>query len=1007
MNKKRRRRRRQAVNAFEVGKIKVVSSSSVTLTKGGMGEKVGPANNSTLLREGASQVNHDIARGKSKSAVEKAKQLHKLIGTDDSEALLVGAYFARIQGMLETGLSLEARELMTLVERRYRSAADRFQDLRLSLNIQTGQIDEFAAILSDPKLSSGKREVIELAIKRELTDLSSLASCDVLTIDHPLRQGAAGLFQALKAVTSGPVEDSEIMLREISRRSPLAEWKTLVRALACFYRRDDEACLKLLDAMDSDSAAARLVPALRAMINPEDQEEKAALKPEASRLVKAVRSGNGQVLRDSLRTLDLALAENKRRRLPDLIRQTVRLCKKTHPDLLEQLKQHISIRCVLLEVPVQKVIAAMGGPSRHDAYFWRLYARAMEVDHQRGVACSLWEEFRRNAVHEGWFAENGPEVRALYLHMIDLLRQIPAESLDMVRDDFEDDFGGYGIYYEDQPAEVKKAAANSNEKVDFYFLYPEKLYERAAACQADSELFGQWLDYARKENSRRKTVDDIAQRWHQVLPQDSQPLLHLMESAEQRNAFDKALTFLEKAEQLDRLNPEVKRARLRLLVSKALRHLKQRKPHLLEKDLTEMAQWPLAQEGDRPAFLTGLKWAGAQCRDHQADSTRFHQETCELMGGQSAGIVVLMVIVQAGDLASNEMFSLDKSSLKRHAELVQAVARGCRLGDDLSISFEIPQNWVPYLIKGLSKKDCQLDILLLQSLAEAAWRRDQNELAFAVSRLGLQRGGPGKGWFMFLRARILSICSIARMKDCLAAAAELARRQGDMNLLAKVVDFGQSGNATGRFGLSYRVVNSNSLQVDDKELTRIMELEESAAKLPKFSAKKYLGDIPLDDYNSECDCPSCRRRRGETGPKKRRKRRSRPPEPSLFNDLDLYEDDEEDYEDDFEQETVDDSGDFPPDSIPTEIMEFMLELFMKNGGQMPDSRELDRIAREDPDFGLRMEQVLAAMESGRYDPPPNFDDDPYELPEISLPATVKTSRKERRQKRKKARKNRK
>ena len=74
---------------------------------------------------------------------------------------------------------------------------------------------------------------------------------------------------------------------------------------------------------------------------------------------------------------------------------------------------------------------------------------------------------------------------------------------------------------------------------------------------------------------------------------------------------------------------------------------------------------------------------------------------------------------------------------------------------------------------------------------------------------------------------------------------------------------------------------------------------------------------------------------------------------------------------------------------------------------MPNDRELAKICRDDPDFAVRIEQTLAALESGKYGPPPGFDDDFPSLPEISLPGIRKANPKKRRSKRKKNKQNRK
>ena len=960
------------------------------------------------LADWATEINQDIVQKKTKSAVEKAKQIHKQMATGESEALLVGAYFARIQYMLENGLCLEARELLTLVEKRYATARERFRELHFSLNLQTGRLDELAAMLNDPDCFSQNRNFLENAIRQNVADLSSLARCKAFDDNHPLRRGAAALVRALEAVTSGPVADEEILLPEISRRSPLADWKTLVRALAGFYRRDDETCLKLLETLDKDSAAARLIPVIHAMIKPETKPE---LKASEARLVKLI-THDYQTLRDALHRLDQSLVQNDRKGLISTIRQAVRECQKRRPELLERLKQHISVRCALRDISARKVTGILGDPPQRDAYFWRLFARAMEIEHQMGLSCSMWEEFRRSAVQEGWFQDQGPEAAALYLHMIDLLKRLPAELLIEVQQDFEYDFQGYDdILYKKQSSGTRAAAGPFGFKSDLYFLHPEQLYERAAACRADAEIYQQWLEYLESRNVSDKVVESVADRWHKACPQDVRPLLHLMESAERRNAFNKALKFLLQAEQLDKLNPEVKRSRWRLLIAKVMRHLKQRKAHLVEQDLIELAESPLAQEGNHPAFLSALRWAWAALQENRIEMDRYFQETCRLMGHPSAGKVVLIALTQAAQTVGLEPPTLERSALKATKELLPAVARGCAVFEEMGLPFVIPRKWTSYVIDGLKKKQSPLEPFFLQSLTEAALRGNQRELAFAASGVGLHQNEPTHGWFLWLRARSLAGLSYTRMKNCLAAAAKLARRQGDMTLLAKVVDFGRAGGRPGNLPLGYGMINVEDLQIDDRQLALVMETEQKAKKPPKYSPRDYYDEAMDYDYifNENCQCPEYRRRRAKLDHQKTRKKTKRRPKEFLFDDLFEEEDYEEEYEQDFDEEDSSQFSDSLLPDLPRELQDVLLELIMRSGGRPPDLTDLEKIARQDPDFALRIEQLCAALEARTHPPAPSYPQDESYRPwdfESSSPGYRRADRKERRRKRKKQRKNR-
>src|ERR1022692_3758066 len=106
-----------------------------------------------------------------------------------------------------------------------------------------------------------------------------------------------------------------------------------------------------------------------------------------------------------------------------------------------------------------RVAAALGGPSLKNAYFWRLLARAYEETPGDPVAipmaCSVWEEVRKHAVHEKWFPASGPEIAALYLHMVDLWRRIPEDETYGVAHRFAATFRGHREYYAGQPAEIR------------------------------------------------------------------------------------------------------------------------------------------------------------------------------------------------------------------------------------------------------------------------------------------------------------------------------------------------------------------------------------------------------------------------------------------------------------------------------------------------------------------------------------------------------------------------
>lgn len=82
-----------------------------------------PSSGVAALNAGSeASVRQLIANGKAKAAVETAKEIHKAQATAASEALLVDAYAARIQSLIDRNLAGEAagalKELLFFVEGR-------------------------------------------------------------------------------------------------------------------------------------------------------------------------------------------------------------------------------------------------------------------------------------------------------------------------------------------------------------------------------------------------------------------------------------------------------------------------------------------------------------------------------------------------------------------------------------------------------------------------------------------------------------------------------------------------------------------------------------------------------------------------------------------------------------------------------------------------------------------------------------------------------------------------
>lgn len=790
------------------------------------------AGNGHLSAEETDRVRELIAGRHSKVALQIAKDLHKRAAAAESEALLIDAYRARIEDLIKLRMTVEATALFAIVRERFPRAVSRLADLDRELSALDGRLDEIVGPLRDPELPAEDRERIESFIRQRIDDLPALAAVASLPPEHPLRCAASALARAFQAVTEGPVDDELLALPQVSHRSPLASWKALVRAIACYYRHEDAECRKWLLTIPNDAVPARLIPALKGMLGIKTEVQ---FSPAETRLIEAA-GDHGAALRSSLTALEAVFAAKKHQPILDAMRTVTLAAISVDAGLRERLRQHIAVRCVMQHIPRQAADGALGGSPRLDAYFYRLLARSLEERCSQELSAEaviVWEKFRHAAIRENWFAAGGLEDGVLSLHMAEIVAKLPADVIE----DMED-----------------RATPLGKERTSAKLPSAEQLYERAAQADASMETFQAWFCWAKKQE-KASVADAVAERWRKVRPQEIQPLLHLMESAEKRNALKKSLKYLEQAEELDRLSPAVRRAKARLLISSAVRHLRQHRAHLVPAEIEQLLAVPEVHPGDVSALAIALRWCCAAVDGDNADRQEREKELIGAMGPVAAHL-----LMSALGKAAQWPLKLSAPPIDAErttpVELLAGAVRACLVGDWAGLSIPLRFGWTGKLIEALKQPNGSLDASQLLTLGEAAVSDSVRELAYAVSGAGLALGSANAR-FLFLRARALPVWTDVRREGCLAAALELARRERDTELAGKILD--QLG-ARGRFGLG---TETDSLSAE--AVSGVVEEElkfKRFPRAPRDNWPRYEAQL-APAAAVECDCPKCRAKRGK------------------------------------------------------------------------------------------------------------------------------------------------
>jgi hypothetical protein len=380
-----------------------------------------------------------------------------------------------------------------------------------------------------------------------------------------------------------------------------------------------------------------------------------------------------------------------------------------------------------------------------------------------------------------------------------------------------------------------------------HFVSPEQLYQRACVLDPHREAFSQWMDWAKREPAGK--AEQVAQSWHKIRPGDLEPVLYLMEYAKKRKAFHTALMYLDKAERIDGVHSSIRRARLHLLAGRALQHIQQKKARPAEELLAEMAALPQAQQGDRPAFLAALRYMAGAVRGDSAQASVQRAEVERLLeSGAAASLLILSVAQACKRSALEKPAPVQAWTDAEKANLPAAIARVSSLARDMELEAPIPWTVMAEASKQFQRTKPALATGQLLALADAAIGAAHLELLYAVSAAGLASGGAQQARFLLLRAQALPGRQFERRALCAAAAAEIARKQGDA---ATAEEAGELLSSSGPM---------SGISVTAEQAAEVLRKEKASSK-PGGRAPSYRGIL-----GPKCNCPECRRARGEAGP---------------------------------------------------------------------------------------------------------------------------------------------
>jgi hypothetical protein len=757
-----------------------------------------------------SRIESFIASGKSRDAVETAKQYLKHTPGPEAEALAVKAYAARIEALQASGLHREAQAIGALVRERFPTYQSQVAVLMRQSEVAAGNFDALLAELVTADAS--RQRELEAILARGLSDPAVLAESPALPADHPLKRMARAVADALTAVTTGPLPAGALAtLDDIPRQSLLAPWKLFIRALDAFYRHADAAVLANLSSIPPSSGPARLVPALRWLVG--ENALPAERSPVVTTLIEQV-SGHRTVARTQLNQLSQALAAHDERKALAAVQALLPLFRAAPTALRQTFLVSVLHHWHRQGLSPDRLMRLL--PSgKHDPDMLRLLALTLERS-EWDTALAMWDGYLTAATATGLLSTTGPEIARVLLHMAKLFPADPEAVLETLEVESEQQLRRR-IRTGQLPACFDRAALLERARV----ADPVPQVYRALVAHYD-----QWGDPKRAEAE--------AEAWRRAQPQDLEPLLYLIRATERRGAIRKALALLADAEALDRVHPEVRQSRFRLLLAGAERRIKEGKPALALDDLERLAQEPRASEGDHPAYLLALRWIAAQQRGDIAAAAQLEQA----LTTTGANPVLRDLILEALGASLKVQLSPLPAAASTPAQVIDGLARAC----DLFRALDRPLTVSATVLKRAEQHLDNASAAQLHALCAGGLWMGRPALAYHAAGRGLALSDPLAYRFLLARGQALSASRAVdgedRARDCLRAARELASRARDMDAVREASAALDNLPEWAMFNAMFTGMFSPPTEtaLTQEEITHIIERERQSRRTPQFTA---------------------------------------------------------------------------------------------------------------------------------------------------------------------------
>lgn len=522
-----------------------------------------------------------LAEGKFRKAREEAKLLRKLDAARGLP-LLVRANVGLAREMMSKGLVSEAQQVLA-----YLATIATPAELRAIETELAGHTGDFApAAQNAVRTLAGSTDALGEAERLRMADLLVLAFDDP-PADTPggaaLTAELRAIHAALRALAEQQWSGAHDALRPVPQRSVFSHWKLFLKGLLAFHQGDAARARRYLDELPPESVPARAATPYRLLLTPEAHRR--ATPPPDERTVGSLGGllGHPGIARPLARAEHL-WRQGKAAESYRAIRDGVSGFPSERPDLIGTLTDFYFNAIFKSPQQMRDDLArgfdeALARRRPGDALERALMFRALGL-YQVGEddAYSLqadWQGFL-----DAYEQAHGPNPRLASLTLAFLGEQLARPA------------SGFGFPLFQRRTEMLDARGALHALERSVALDPRNLGAALKLCDLYERL-GRSSDHNRR-------LDDMVEQF----PESKQVLLRAGRRCVDRRAFVKGLDYLNRARQLDRLDPALAREAVRAIVGLAAEQFKKQRADAARATLKQLDEFA----ADHTTNLACARW---------------------------------------------------------------------------------------------------------------------------------------------------------------------------------------------------------------------------------------------------------------------------------------------------------------------------------------------------------------------------------------------------------------